>query len=46
MPDDAARARAAGCGDFLSKPVSPRVLLAHIHELITAAGDAAGPPAA
>ena len=45
MPDDAARARAAGCGDFLSKPVSPRVLLAHIHDLITAAGDAAGPPA-
>ena len=37
MPDDAKRAREAGCNDFLAKPVGPRVLLARIHDLI---GDA------
>ncbi len=41
MPDDVVRAKAAGCGDFLSKPVSPRVLLSHIEKLI--AGQAARP---
>jgi CheY-like chemotaxis protein/anti-sigma regulatory factor (Ser/Thr protein kinase) len=46
MPDDATRARAAGCGDFLSKPVSPRVLLTRIQELIAQGGDPASPPAA
>ena len=37
MPDDAKRAREAGCNDFLAKPVGPRVLLSRIHDLI---GDA------
>jgi PAS domain S-box-containing protein len=45
-PDDARRARAAGCGDFLSKPVSPRVLLGRIDKLIADAREADGPPAA
>ena len=35
MPDDAKRAREAGCNDFLAKPVGPRVLLARIHDLIS-----------
>jgi CheY-like chemotaxis protein len=43
MPDDVLRAKAAGCGDFLSKPVSPRVLLSHIEDLIAGAGNPAGP---
>jgi PAS domain S-box-containing protein len=46
MPDDARRARAAGCADFLSKPVSPSVLLAHIDKLIAAAGGPEGRPTA
>jgi CheY-like chemotaxis protein len=45
-PDDAIRAKAAGCGDFLTKPVSPRVLLRRIQELITEAANPAGPSAA
>jgi len=34
MPDDISRARAAGCSDFVAKPVSPKVLLARIHDLL------------
>lgn len=41
MPDDVKRARAAGCNEFLAKPVSPRVMLARIHELIDGAGETA-----
>ncbi len=41
-PEDAKRVRAAGCNDFLSKPVGPRVLLARISELIASADGAAG----
>ncbi len=41
MPDDARRARAAGCNDFLAKPVSPRVLLSRIHDLVSEAPEAA-----
>jgi len=37
MPDDVNRAREAGCDDFLSKPVSPRVLLKRIHDLTNGA---------
>jgi PAS domain S-box-containing protein len=44
MPDDVMRAKAAGCGDFLAKPVSPRVLLSHIEKLIADAGSPARPP--
>jgi DNA-binding response OmpR family regulator len=40
-PEDAKRARAAGCNDFLSKPVGPRVLLARISELIASAESSA-----
>ena len=38
MPEDVARARASGCDDFLAKPVSPRVMLARIHELVGTSG--------
>jgi PAS domain S-box-containing protein len=41
MPDDVRRAREAGCDDFLAKPVSPRVLLARIHEMLGGAGETA-----
>jgi len=41
MPDDAKRAREAGCNGFLAKPVGPRVLLARIHDLIGEAPEGA-----
>ena len=34
MGQDEARARAAGCDDFVAKPYSPRVLLAKIREYV------------
>ena len=43
MPDDVARARAAGCTDFLSKPVSARILLARVHKLIEEAPEVVRP---
>ena len=41
-PDDARRVRAAGCNEFLSKPLGPRILLARISELIATAESGGG----
>ena len=35
LGQDEARARAAGCDDFVAKPYSPRVLLAKIREYVS-----------
>jgi PAS domain S-box-containing protein len=37
-PDDVRRAREAGCTEFLPKPLSPRMLLARIHEALGVGG--------
>jgi two-component system cell cycle response regulator DivK len=34
MGEDEARARAAGCDDFVAKPYSPRLLLAKVREYL------------